>query len=265
MKSWLVIFFLIPLFSVTLAQNKSEKVYYHDSTSWSADVPLWIPGVKGSMAYGSFDFGSVGRDEPVDRDNVTKSFGIEFYFGGRFVKRFNKVWLLADVFSGRIRQTFTLTTNVGGIENDLVDMTIQGIIPRVVGGYTLYKHRKESFSIEIVPYAGFRYLDLQLQSEFLDSTYNITLRPQWFEPIIGLYIPIYYKAFKLDLQADWGTNGINSTWIINTYLMYRISKLIDVKMGWAVLVLNHKREFASRPLEMNLVLTGPSLGVGFHF
>ena len=104
-----------------------------------------------------------------------------------------------------------------------------------------------------------------LESGIIDSEYLIDTKPNWFEPVIGLYIPIAYKRFMLEIQTDYGAVESKNSWIIANRYRYRISQLIDVQMGWNLIRLYHKVNIGNQELESTIRLFGPTAGVGFRF
>ena len=93
----------------------------------------------------------------------------------------------------------------------------------------------------------------------------IDVRPNWFEPIIGLNMPIEYKRFKIEIQTDYGAVNSKNSWVISNRYRYRISKLVDVQLGWNLMRLYYKGTIGSEEIESTIRLFGPTVGIGFRF
>ena len=266
-KFLLIVFVFSQTSIVVCAQNlKEEKYYTNNNRHWLAEIPIWVPGFRGQLAYGDFDFSSSGSDEEKEYERLESDVGIEFYFVGRIAAQYNKLWIQADAFSGEVGSVFSYTSLIGNNEREIVDIKIQGTIPRLVLGYSVWqKSTENNFKIELIPYLGIRYVSIHLQSDVFDSTYVIDVRPNWFEPLLGLYVPLIYKRFKIEIQTDYGGTGTKNSWVISNRYRYRISKLIDVQLGWNLIRLHHKGKVGSKELESTIRLFGPTAGIGFRF
>ena len=151
-------------------------------------------------------------------------------------------------------------------EIEIVNIEIQSTIPRLVLGYSVWsKLSQKNVNIEIIPYIGLRYVSFILQSDVFDSTNVINARPSWFEPVIGVYVPLIYKRFKIEVQADYGAVVSKYSWVISNRYRYRISKLVDVQLGWNYIQLYHEGIVDNKQLESTIKLFGPTAGVGFRF
>lgn len=254
--------------SITICaqKTKEEKYYINNNRHWFVEIPLWVPGFRGQLSYSDFDFSSSGDKEEKEYEQVDSDTGIEFYFVGRIAAQYNKFWVQVDAFSGGVSSAFSYTSAIKQEEKEFVNIKVQGTIPRLVFGYAVWeKSSKSSFKMELLPYIGVRYVSIHLNSDVFDTTNRIDLRPHWFEAVIGLYTPIVYKRFKLEIQADYGINGKNNSWIISNRYRYAVSKLVDVQLGWNFIRLYHKEMFDGEELEAAIKLFGPTAGIGFRF
>ena len=252
-------------FNLCAQNSKEDKYYINNNRHWKADIPIWVPGFRGKIAYGDFDFSS-GNGQEREFERLTGDAGLEFYFVGRVSVKHNKIWAQIDAFSGRVGSAFSYTSPEGGIEKELVNIDIHGTIPRLIMGYSVWqKTSKSNIKIELIPYLGFRFVNFLLQSDVFDNTNVINIKPNWFEPLIGLYVPIIYKRFKIELLGDYGATGANYSWVISNDYRYRISKLIDVHVGWTHMHLYHNGIVNENNLKSSIRLFGPSAGIGFKF
>ena len=267
LKSILIFFLLFQTTWIAFAQNsKEEKYYVNSERKWLAELPIWVPGFRGQLAYGEFNLSSSGTKEEREFNRVNSDAGLEFYFVGRIAVQYDKFWIQADAFSGKVGSAFSYISEAQNNNKEFVNVKVQATIPRFVLGYSVWQLEKENdFKMELIPHIGLRYVSFHLQSDVFDSTNIIDIKPNWFEPIIGLYVPVAYKRFKLELQTDYGTNKTNNSWVLSNRYRYRISKLVDVQLGWNFIRLKHKGNLGNDELESNIRLFGPTAGIGFRF
>jgi hypothetical protein len=245
---------------------KEEKFYTNNDKHWLVEIPIWIPGFRGQLAYGDFISSSSGNREEREFEHLAKSASLEFYFAGKVMSQFNKLWLLADAYSGKVGSTFTYIPTDGKNQKNLVHITVQGTIPRFFIGYAVWeKSIENNFRMKIIPYLGLRYVNIHLQSDMFDSLNVIDLQPEWVEPLIGFYLPLEYKRFKVELLADLGGTETKNSFVINNCFRYRISRLVDIQLGWTFMKIKHIGNIDSEELDLMIRLFGPSAGVGFRF
>lgn len=141
--------------------SKEEKYSTNNDRHWFAEIPIWIPGFRGQLAYGAYEFSSSGSDEEKEHEALKSDLGIEFYFVGRIAARYNNFWINADAFFGRIGSAFSYTSLIGNKDKEIVDITVHGTIPRLVVGYSIWQHSNANdFKIELAPYAGITYVNI---------------------------------------------------------------------------------------------------------
>lgn len=266
-KPLLILLMLSQTESMVWAQtSKEEKFYSKDDGHWIAEIPLWIPGFRGQLAYGEYNLTSSGKRNEREFEKINSDAGLQFYFVGRIAIHYKNLRIQADAFSGRVGSAFSYTSRIGGTEKEFVYLEIQSTVPRLVLGYSVWnKLTDNDFKIELVPYVGLRYVSFHMQSEVFDSTEVVDLKPAWIEPLAGLYLPLSYHRFKMEWQLDYGYAGKNSSWVISNRYRYRISKLIDVQLGWNLLQLNHHDTLGNVQIETMVRLFGPTAGIGFRF
>ena len=148
----------------------------------------------------------------------------------------------------------------------LLNLNIQLTISRFNAGYCIFQKTNDSdFKFEIIPYLGARYYNVKLDAAILDSVYSGSTGKTWFDPIIGISLPISYKRFLFNIKGDFGGSGSKASWMVDLQIHYRISKLVDVKLGWTHLDMKLKSIVEDKNLELRLRLAGPTAGVGFRF
>jgi len=249
------------------AQNTNEEKYYTNiNKQWLAEIPLWVPGFRGQLVYGNYNLYSSGDKEEKDYEKLQSKLGIEFYFVGRLAAKHNNFWFQLDAFSGKISSAFSYTSLIGNNEKKFVDISVQGTIPRMVSGYSVWKTSfKNNFELEITPYVGVRYINIYLKSDVFDLTNVINVKPNWFEAVLGVYLPIDYKRFRIEFQGDYGFGESKNSYNLSNRYKYRISDLIDVQLGLNYLQINHEDTILQKKLVSTIKLFGPTAGVGFWF
>lgn len=250
-----------------VSQESSDSLYYSlNDRQWLVDLPLWAPGFRGQMAYGNIDFSS-SNTEKREYDRVNGESGLEFYFVGRIALDYKKIWIQFGVFSGKVSSAFSFIRPDGSEEKEFVSISANSSLPSLVAGYSVYSssYEKTDFKWELIPFLGARYITINISSDILEDTPIIDVRSSWIEGLIGLYIPIQYKRFQLGIQNDFGFTKSKSTWAFSGRMRYRISRLVDVHLGWTYLIINHEDIIDSIPLNLDITLSGPSAGVGFRF
>ncbi|WP_276388396.1 hypothetical protein [Eudoraea chungangensis] len=249
------------------AQKSPQENYYSFSDKhWEVEIPLWIPGFRGQMAYGSFSSSASNSTAEKEFNRINKDGGLEFYFMGGLSVKYGKIWGQLDAFSGQVGTAFTYNRLVRENLEDIVDITIKGTIPRLNLGYTIWKKTKgDHFKLEIIPHLGIRYININLTTDVFDNSEIIDVRPEWFQPIAGLYIPLSYKRFRLELQGDIGGDSTKNSWSVNNRFKYRFSRLMEVQLGWSILGLKYNESLSGQNLDFNIRMFGPTAGLGFWF
>lgn len=250
----------------SVCAQAESKFYSNLKSKWLLEIPLWVPGFRGQLSYGDIYLNSSTPKDKEELERIDKDPGLEFYFVGRASFRYQKLWIQADGFSGSVGNTFTFAPPRSELEKELVYLSATGTMPRIILGYSVWsKNFNKHTSIEIVPYTGLRYIYIQFESEISQTSQQIDLVSKWFEPLIGVSVPFNYKRFRFEIQGDWGGNSAKNSTMINSYLKYRISRLVDTKLGWTSLYSRHKAVVEDELLNFTINLHGPTLGVGFNF
>ena len=111
-KLLLLVFTLFQFPNMAAGQDSASTKYYKNNLdrNFLAEIPLWIPGFKGQLAYGDVDLTASGTEEEKEYKRLKSNAGLEFYFVGSLSARFNKIWVQADAFSGKVSSTFSLVS-----------------------------------------------------------------------------------------------------------------------------------------------------------
>lgn len=245
--------------------NQATQFGFNDDT-WVLDIPLWVPGFRGQLAYGEFELESDNETENPERERIQDDFGIQFYFAGRAEYWSDDMMISLDIFTGSVGNSFSIKSDEREIDKQFVSFSASGTIPRLTFGYTLVEKIKPSgFGYQITPFIGSRYHNIKLKSDVFEGNEVLNVRFNWFEPVIGVLAPISYKRFQLELFMDMGYASQDISYFLNASINYRITKLVDIEFGWAHLTLTRQDEAASTQFNSRVILTGPAAAVGFHF
>lgn len=259
--------------------RKQKKNFLLNDRPWTIEVPLWIPGFAGSFAYGDISVeGEDGSDienpiEPPERPGFgdifsrlfTTKWYLKFFFLTRLAYEKNRYIVQLDGISGAAGESTEFNYN----KQQVVQVNFRTTNVRLFGGYKIVNAngRKGKFRYELFGYLGIRAHFHKLYSD-LDGLINkLDINPVWVEPIIGLQNQFTWKRWFLVLQGDYGGFLIDSKYSfqLSSYLYYRSGKITSLKVGWNHINLNHLGTFLKENYTIKATLSGPSVGITFHF
>ena len=250
--------------SIVNKNSRLDFLHEIDQRKWMVKIPLWVPGFAGTFAYGgitNLPTEEGGNDFNII-DRLEGELGVSFYLIGDIEFRHKKWFFGVDGFHTNLASNLKFQ-NIDKVE---FDVGIDGTILRGFLGYRVFErwNKDTYFKAQIYPYVGVRYIDLDIYSENRDF---LSLRPSWFEPIIGMEVPIQYKRWFFSTQMDVGGLGINNhwSWNVNVIATYRFTRLFALGAGWNFLNFNYDQDFEFSNLNLGIQLAGPVLGVEFHF
>ncbi len=260
----LALVFCHALFGQDTLKTKSNKLDFLDQIdqrNWRVKVPIWVPGFRGTFAYGGVtQLPEGGGYNVIDRLNG--EIGVEFYLIGDIDFKPKKWFFGADGFHT------SLASDLKFQNIDKVGFTavIDGTILRGMVGYQAFERQniEKHFKAQIYPYVGVRYIDLSIYS--IESNI-LDIKPSWMEPLVGVEIPVQHRRWFFTAQMDVGGFSINNHWSWNASInaTYRFSKLFALGAGWSILNFNYDQDFQLKYLNLEIQLKGPVLGVEFHF
>lgn len=282
MRATLLIIFSFSSLVCQSQKQKKEKSFLIDDQKWSFELPVWVPGFRGSLSYGSISID--GEDgnvpelpptpgnpiEPVDPGNIfSRLFSVNselrFFFIGKATFQSRKFIAAAETVGGSIGSTLKFNYN----NTDIVQLSINATIGRVIAGYELLEKRTVSNKLRMQLYGitGVRLYIFKFQSTLINSIDILDLNPVWLDPLIGLQFQLDLKNWQFIIANDFGGFNINNRLSYSTQLIvyYRISNLISIRTGWTDLDIQYKGNILGKELKWRTRLSGPSLGIGFHF
>lgn len=105
--------------------------------------------------------------------------------------------------------------------------------------------------------------------EIILSGQDFSTDQTWFDPLIVARIIKRFDGNKwnLGLLADMGGFGIGSdfSWQLNPFAGYRFSNLFELNASWRWLGMNYKTGSGTDAFLYDMVISGPQLGLLFHF
>ena len=168
--SLLALVFCHALFGQDTLKTKSNKLDFLDQIdqrNWRVKVPIWVPGFRGTFAYGGVtQLPEGGGYNVIDRLNG--EIGVEFYLIGDIDFKPKKWFFGADGFHT------SLASDLKFQNIDKVGFTavIDGTILRGMVGYQAFERQniEKHFKAQIYPYVGVRPSSPQSDIEFRLAT-----------------------------------------------------------------------------------------------
>lgn len=243
----------------------------NDTAHWMVEIPVWIPGLRGALAYGDINIEIGGGSGGEDGDGFFKGLfnsasKIDYIMLGRVRYHWDRLFLDADIYGGKIDNSVSFTYN----DQVLLETKIELIISRALVGYTFINHpfkNEKAGRIRSFAVAG-----LQVSYGSLDATLPEPIEPihthnTWLDPFMG--IGLNYDIYKLTLGSsfDLGFRDISafSNWLFRSHARYRFGPRISMELGWIMSGVGGTKDVAEKELHMDIRLNGPIAGVAFHF
>jgi hypothetical protein len=258
--------------SICYAQTETDTIRIatkQDKLEFNLEIPLWIPGFKGSFSIGDITIEGEGQNEDILSKLFDSDIQLEYYFVGSLGVAKNKWQIQGDIFGGRLNDAIEFKHR----QNQLVDVTIFSIMPRVFGSYKLFeldfKRKRALISkhLEIWGYGGFRYVHLNIYTETNTILPAFDITKNWLDPIIGFTVPLTINRFILVFQNDIGGFGLGSdfTYWYQLYGIWQVGKYISLEAGWVHLNINYSEEKQINSFIYKATMRGPMAGVMFTF
>ena len=283
----LILIFFVGLLATTFSQDsiakknirKQKKSFLLTNKSWTAEVPLWLPGFAGSFAYGDIDIegeDGVDPEQPIEPPPpwdpggiLSRLFTSDWYFKFFFITRIayekNNFLFAMDGLSGSIGNSLKFKHN----NKEIVQVNFRSSNVRFIGGYKLVQadSRNKKFRYELFGYIGVRMYLQEIYSDLNGAINKLDFHPFWFEPLIGVQNQFTFKRWLIILQADYGGYFINDRFSVqfSGFAYYRTGKTTSLKLGWNHLQLYHKGTFMKEDYTIKTTFSGPTVGVAFHF
>ncbi len=267
-------------------KQKLEKSFLREDRPWTIDLPIWIPGFRGDFVYGDVSLeGEDGQnpgipthpiepppptEPPWGGGNIfsrlfTSSTYLKFYFVGRVAYERNNFLVQADMFSGAVGNDLNFRFN----DKLVAQANVSISLGRVFMGYSFVRKESNSkkFRYELYPYIGVRVHFISVTSDLDKLVTRLDIHPIWTEPIFGVINQFTLQRWLFIVQADYGGYLVDSkgSYMINLLSYYKMSNVVSLKLGWTDWEITHKDRFKNNDLSVKVQLSGPTVGVNFHF
>ncbi|MDX2431711.1 MAG: hypothetical protein QNK35_12315 [Bacteroides sp.] len=258
---------------------RADHLYYMDDTThWMIEIPLWVPGFSGSLAYGDIvidtdnsgsggDGGDGGDgDEGFLKGLFDSATKLDYFMVGKVSYSTHKWFIMADLFGGQIDNSVNFTHN----NLNLLKTRIMLLTPRLAGGYQfLDRPLKQGKAGRLKSWSnlGVRFYYAELEFTLPDPIEPWDLHTSWFDPFIGLALRYDIYGFSLTSKFDVAFRGISSfdNWWSDTNLRYRVGPRFSVEAGWMMHRIARQKDLLNQDLNINVRLNGPMAGLSFHF
>lgn len=286
----MIVFFVLTLSPMSICAQKKDTLnlksverkakanFLLQNRPWTIEIPIWVPGFAGDFAYGDIelegeDGGDPGDpedpDDDIDRDILsrlfTKDWYLKFFYLGRFGYEKNRFLAQLDAISGGVGNSVKFNYN----NKEIVESSIVTLNLRIFAAYQFFKTESKSkkFRYELFGYLGVRFHFQKLYSNLNRTENHLDVRETWVEPIIGVQNQFTLKRWFFIVAGDYGGFFVHTKYSsqISAICYYRMGGLTSIKVGWNHLVLNHEGRNLNNDLKIKLTLSGPSVGLAFHF
>jgi hypothetical protein len=235
------------------------------SSEWIVTLPIWVPGVTGTMAVGGTTITSPESNsflEGIDRGPDVAT-ALEFAFVGAVSHRRGRWTGAIDAFG--VRMGNEIKFQLGGVD---VESEFSAAIARARVGYSLGRHRVGGSAVaEHAVYAGVRFHAVEVDIEPTATT-RVQGDRTWWDPLIGVRSHIQLNdRWSILLQGDVGGFGVGSdlAWSLLAGVEYRISRRFGVTAAWSILDIDYARTLLGVPFLFDVHLSGPHLALSFYF
>jgi hypothetical protein len=233
----------------------------YGSSSVALTIPLWIPGVSGTLASGGHNLDFNRPEDPGESRGTTAS-ALQFAFLGRADMRFDRGLIYGDLF------TLTVDRSTD-FELDRLDArgSATATVARLMGGYRLVEgdHSPGTTAFDVDLLAGMRYYYAHTEVT-QPAALAFDVSKDWVDPIIGGRLSIDFAGpFDLWLLGDIGGFGAGSklSWSATIAGTWHFSRHFALELGYTALSIDYS--IHSSRFEYQLDLYGPQLAISYVF
>jgi len=244
------------------------------------ELPIWVPGYAGELAYGDVEIeGEDGLDpvNPIEPPGsiIGKIFArafrtnwyLRFFFITRITYEKNKAIFSFDAITANVGNSVKYTLN--NSNKNIIDAYFRGTYMRIMGGYKPFEVTtpNKRFRYELFVYTGIRIYWYSVETDLNYSGIRVGFSPMKLDPLLGIQNQFTWKRWFISLQADYGGVFItdNSSYQLSFSAHYRLGRLNSLKLGWTHLYVNHEGNFRKERYRIKTTLSGPTIGIAFHF
>ena len=258
--------------------RKQYKNFLLNDRPWTIEAPLWIPGFQGVFAYGDVE---IEGEDGVDPENpieppggwlgdvlsriFTKDWYLKFFFLTKVAYEKDKFIVQLDGLTGAVGFSTKFKLN----DQQIVQANFRSTNIRLYGGYKLVEanSKNKKFRYELFGYIGARAYFQNVYSDLNGIYDKLDFHPFWIEPVLGLQNQLAFKRWFIVVQGDYGGFFDKSKYSIQItgYVYYRTGRITSLKFGWNHLQLNKTGVIRDKDFKVKVTLSGPSVGLVFHF
>jgi hypothetical protein len=262
-------------------ERKPARGFLRTDQHWVVEIPIWIPGFRGEFVYGEVSLeGEDGQDllpvnpiEPEPEDppgNIlsrlfTSTSYLKFFFMGRVEYSWSPFRAEVDAFTGHIGESVEFRYN----GREIVQANLHSTLARTFVAYEVAAWNSPSgrSRTSVEPYVGARAHFFSIDSDLNQLVNRLDLNHTWGEAVLGLTIRQAWTRWLIVLQGDWGNSlskDSNSYWM-SAAAFWRINGLLALRVGWLDWRMDVKRTVVGERMVLDTHLSGPSMGLNFHF
>jgi len=247
MKSRSLLALLAAAFAILVAPQAAAQ---SGSNEWQFAIApyLWAAGMDGTMTIAAFE-----QDIDVPFSDIIEN--LDLAFMGHFDMR-NERWVLSsDLIFVDLEDSEDLT---GGTVTAGVDLTIL----EVAGGYRV--------SPAVALLVGARWVDMGASLGYTGEIVNpdADAAKSWIDPLVGVnvFAPLS-ERWWLGLRGDVGGFGVGSelTWQAYADIGFKASHLVSIMFGYRALEIDYEDGDGLHFVGLDVLMSGPQLGVVFTF
>jgi len=243
-SSLMVLIVIIAVLACPIAEAQAG------SGEWQISVApyLWAAGMDGTFVIGEME-----QDIDVSFSDIIDN--LDFALMGHLDMR-NERWVISSDL---------VFVDIGHDENGeevSVNFDMDMTLFEIAGGYRL----NPVFTL----LAGGRWVDMSvgLQTTGGLENHSGTASKDWLDPLIGVHalVPLSEKWW-LGMRGDVGGFGVGSelSWQAYADIGFRASHLISIVLGYRALDIDYESGGDFDAAELDLMISGPQLGVVFTF
>lgn len=244
---------------------KLYRSFRKNPQKWSFNIPLWVPGVRGSMSYGELDLSIGEGDGSGGSEWISPKLGIDFYFFGKFKYQTEKWFGLFESFRGAVNTQVV----IGNTETTVLPAQLAMSYSRLAFGYAILNKplRPKYSGYSVYIYSGVRMNSFRLKSTSDSSIVKYHVSPLWVEPIIGFSGSIDIQRWRAACYIDYGGFGLNNKQSLAAQISasYRFANKWSVNGGLQYLNMKYQDVINEIPLDASFTLIGPYASVSFYF
>ena len=284
---WINIFIFVLLFqSILIAQSSgvsenknSARGYLNNDYHWTVELPLWVPGYSYDYNYGADDSDEEdGSDpeiptQPIEKPEVGNVFSrlfssdnyLKYFWGLKVVYKRDRLLAQVDVKAGVMGND--VKYNLKDIK--IADADLSMSFTRAFLGYAIIDNMSKSQNSRFSLYGclGLYFSRIELASPIGGSMVDLGIDYDWTPVILGIQGQFALSNWLFVLHGDFGLPLWNSSYSLafEGFCHYRLSKIFSIKLGWIDRYVFQDIEVFNENFVADIHLSGPVMGVLFHF